>query len=218
MPSRRSMLVGCGTAAGLAALGGCSIGSSEGSSAAIAQRDLQPEAASVVARIQAEVADCRQGAVVLRAVGYDSDTRPGEIGIWTRTRVYPGRNLRDCESDWVQQGIDMGHDWSDLQPDTEASVFWDSNIVYTDEPSPGYTLQNTSSRRHARWEIRTQGNAAESNTTYEFRSTLRPIEGVGDGDDLADITLHAPMSSSSLFGDSKTLSLSRTLTYGETEK
>lgn len=212
------MLVGCGTAAGLAALGGCSIGSSEGTPAALSQRDLQPEAASVVARTQAEVADCRQGAVQLKAVGYDPDNDRDEIGIWTRARVYPGRNLRDCESDWVQQGIDMDHDWSDLQPDTKASVNWDSNIAYADEASARYTLMNTSARRHARWQVRTQEQVAESNTTYEFRSTLRPIDGVGDGDDLADITLHAPMSSSGLFGDSETLSLSRTLTYGETEK
>lgn len=212
------MLVGCGTAAGLTALGGCSIGSSEGTPAVLSQRDLQPEASSMVASTQAEVADCQQGAVELEAVGYDPDTRPNEIGIWTRARVYPGRNLRDCESDWVQQGIDMGHDWSDLQPDTKASVNWDSNIVYAGEASARYTLMNTSARRHARWQVRTQRSVEESNTTYEFRSTLRPIDGVGDGDDLAEITVDAPMSSSGFFGDSKTLSLSRTLTYGETEE
>lgn len=212
------MLVGCGAAAGLVALGGCSIGSAEGSPAAISQRDLRPEAASVVARTRAEVGDCRQGAVVLKAVAYDSDTVPDEIGIWTRAEVYPGRNLRDCESDWVQQGIDMGHDWSDLQSDRDAGVTGESNIVYTEESSPGYTLQNTSTPRHARWQIRAEGNAAESTTPYEFRSTFRPAEGVGDGDDLADITVHAPMSGSGLFGDSETFSLSRTLTYGETEE
>lgn len=213
MRSRRSVLASSGAAAALT-LSGCSFGSSGGTHATHSNRALRPEEAPVVARTRAERSTCPQGAAELTAVAYDVD--PDEIVVWTRARIIPGMNRADCESGWVQRGVDMVHDWSGLRPDAEAGVTWDANVVPTDKQSPEYTLQNTSNTRRARWQIRTrQQFVAESTDTYEFRSAFGPIDNVGPGDDLVDITVEFPVSSGGLFANSETFTLQQTLTYGD---
>lgn len=215
MPSRRSVLTASGAVTVASTLAGCAIGTTAGTPATHANRTLQPQDASVVAGTGAELRDCPQGGLLFRARAYD--TGQDELVVWTRVRVIPGRNRTDCESDWVQTGVDMVHDWSDLRPDGETGLSWAANVVPTDKASPEYNLRNTSDTRHARWQIRTRGSAAESTALYEFRSTFGPANTIGDGDDLAELTVEVPVESGSLFGDSETFSLTPTLTYGNRE-
>lgn len=214
MPSRRSLLAAGGTAATVT-LPGCSSGPDRTGWTFDQDRDLRPDDASVVARTRIERTDCPHGAVEFEAVAYDPGT--DDLVLVTRPEVVPGVNLDECEGEWGQEGVDVTHDWSGLVSGSDTRVSRTSDLVPVNRPGGQYGLQDRSDIAGgiARWTVRTA--APESTVPYAFRSTYGPADGVGAGDELADISVEVPLSSGGLLGGSETLSLSTTLTYGRRE-
>lgn len=213
VPSRRSLLATGGTAT-VTALAGCAaLSSVEGSPANVQEhRDLRPDEGSVVARATAERAGCPRGDTELRAVAYE---RPdGDLYVLTTVEVNAG--ARRCNSDWRHGGIDATHDWSEVAAEAESFVTGtSSNVVYVDASDPEVRLRNTSNTEAGEWRVRRASDDGGIPETYAFRSTYAGAK-VGAGDDLATVTAAVPLSTDGLFGgESETVTLSETLTYGE---
>lgn len=213
MPSRRSLLAAGGTAT-VTALAGCSaFASPEGSPANVQEhRALRPDEGSAVARTTAERAGCPRGDTELRAVAYEQSD--GALQVLTTVAVHAG--ARRCNSDWRHDGTDTTHDWSEVASGDESFVAGtSSNVVYVDASDPEVRLRNTSNTEAGEWRVRRASDDGGIPETYAFRSTYAGA-AVGTGDDLATVTAAVPLSTGGLFGgESETVTLSETLTYGE---
>lgn len=213
MPSRRSLLAAGGTAT-VTALAGCAaFADTEGSPANVQEhRDLRPDEGSIVARTATERTGCPRGDTELVAVAYE---RPDDdIQVLTTVEVHAG--ARRCDSDWRHDGIDTTHNWSEVTSEDESFVTGTgSNVLYADTDEPEVYLQNTGNTEVGEWGVRRASEDGGVPETYAFRSTYAGAD-VGAGDDLATVTAAVPLSTGGLFGgESETVTLSETLTYGE---
>jgi hypothetical protein len=213
VPSRRSLLAAGGTAT-VTALAGCAaFADTEGSPANVQEhRDLRPDEGSIVARTATERTGCPRGDTELVAVAYE---RPDDdIQVLTTVEVHAG--ARRCDSDWRHDGIDTTHNWSEVTSEDESFVTGTgSNVLYADTDEPEVYLQNTGNTEVGEWGVRRASEDGGVPETYAFRSTYAGAD-VGAGDDLATVTAAVPLSTGGLFGgESETVTLSETLTYGE---
>jgi hypothetical protein len=216
MPSRRSVLAASGATAATALAGCSAFGGPDGSPANVEEhRDLQPEDGEVVARTTAQQIGCPRGDVELQAIAYEHSD--GDLQVVTEMSVRPGE--RGCDSDWRHAGIDAIHDWSGVASAAESFVTGvETNVRYADTSDPEVHLENTGNTEVGEWGVRRASADGGIRERYAFRSTYAGAT-VGTGDDLATVTAEVPFSTGGLLGgESETVTLSETLTYGEREE
>lgn len=222
MASRRSLLAACGTIATVGVTG-CSALTDEPNAEIVHTLALRPETKDPVARIAAQEQDCPRGSVTLRAAAYEEDS--GGMQVFSEVRVSPG--AYECETDWSHDGIDMFHDWSRVAPNTDSGLTdTGSNVTHSGSQEARFTLENKSSAVTGKWIIRlvSEGTTPE---TYRFLTTFSRMDDddgpnklsavIAEGDELATVRFDAPLSTGGVFGESATMNLDRTLTYGDVD-